>query len=490
MVYLYADIAERYDGEIDKVIEMKGHVRPEHLKDGYDRKSLTIGSIDIGAGTTDIMICSYQYFGKGQSRLVTSPLFWDSFYLAGDDILKAIIQNQIIEGTMHNDANLGCIYSALEHRMLSLSDEEMKNLPIVQNNLDNPVYYKDKVDGILRAVSLEERNRLIKEMSSDMLHDYFGVDSSMMGHKSRKCRNDFNTQISVFIAQMFLRLLADKYPAKLYRYDEIFKKEKPSPYLLEHFANHFGFRFEELNWRFEPLEVAEQVRTALEPLMKQLSVVLKAYDCDIVVLSGRPCSLDSITELFIKYYPISPDRLVRLGKYRVGNWYPLADGRGYFVDQKSVVAVGAMVGYMANNVGFEGMELDFKKVVKNMKSTAKYIGPYKSRSQKVEEIYLSPDKNTYSIKGERFPVFLGCKQFNVPNYSARPLYALYNCSSSKGLTVMLQRNYVQNREELEVVDVIDSEGNTLSPSDVELVQQSLVDDGKYWLDKGEFELSV
>ena len=36
----------------------------------------------------------------------------------------------------------------------------------------------------------------------------------------------------------------------------------------------------------------------------------------------------------------------------------------------------------------------------------------------------------------------------------------------------------------------DEQGNTLPKSTIDLVLQSITDDGKYWLDKGEFELSV
>ena len=75
LVYLYAEIAQRYSGEIHKFFELKGHVRPEEKEEGYEGNSLTIGSIDIGAGTTDIMICSYQCKGQGRSML-TPPFFF------------------------------------------------------------------------------------------------------------------------------------------------------------------------------------------------------------------------------------------------------------------------------------------------------------------------------------------------------------------------------------------------------------------------------
>lgn len=486
LVYLYAEIAQRYSGEIHKFFELKGHERPEEKEEGYEGKSLTIGSIDIGAGTTDVMICSYQCKGQGRSLLTPIPLYWDSFYLAGDEILRNIIQNLIIEGKETNTPDQGNIFSALYTRLKDMSNEELQKLPCLK---DNNVY-QAKVYDIVNEINDERRSALVKAFASNLLRDFFGYDSAMMGHRDRRCRVDFNTQISQPISQLFLELLRLKRPSRLYTYKEIFTSLEPADYLLEYFEHHFGFSFKELSWRFDPKEVAQIVKNTLEPLMRQLSVVLYAYHCDVLILAGRPSSLDPITELFIKYIPISPDRLIRLNEYRVGTWYPFADGQGYFYDQKSVVAVGGMVGHLASSLGFNGLSIDFSRMIKTMKSTACYIGDYNSRRQQVPTSYLTPGQSSATVQFVVFPSFIGCKQLNSPLYQARPLYAIYNNTSHHALRVTLTRNYHESREDLEVEEVMDEQGNTLPKSSIDLVLQSITDDGKYWLDKGEFELSV
>ncbi|MBR1652548.1 MAG: virulence factor SrfB [Alloprevotella sp.] len=488
LVYLYAEIAQRYSGEIHRFFDLKGHVRPEEAEDGYEGKSLTIGSIDIGAGTTDLMICSYQCHGEGQSRLSPRPLFWDSFYLAGDDILHSLVQNQVIEGPEHGIAEQGNIGGALTARLLQMTDSEMLALPCLEGNR----VYQEKVRDIQSLTDKEQRDRAVKAFASNLLHDFFGHDSAMMSYKDRRCRVDFNTQISVPIAQFYLEQLRLKRPSRLYRYDEIFADNKPARYLLDYFAQHFGFRFEELAWRFDPDTVSGIVKSVMEPLMKQLSVILYAHHCDILVLAGRPSSLDAITELFIKYIPISPDRLIRLNEYRVGSWYPFADGQGYFYDQKSVVAVGGMVGFLAGSAkgNFNGLVIDFGRMAKSMKSTACYIGQYNSKRLQVLTSLLTPENGSATLDVHVFPFFLGCKQLDSPLYQARPLYALYNHSSRSPLRVTFSRNYFEDRELVTIEEATDQEGNALPPGKVELRQQSLVDDGSYWLDKGEFILSV
>ena len=487
LVYLYAEIAQRYSGEIHKFFELKGHVRPEEKEEGYEGKSLTIGSIDIGAGTTDVMVCSYQYNGEGRSKLVPIPLYWDSFYLAGDEILHNLIQNLVIEGKETDNPNTGNIFSALYARLKNMSDDELQLLPCLE---DNQVYRGKMYDIISEKENPERRTALLKAFASNLLRDFFGFDSSMMTHRDRRCRVDFNTQISVPIAQTFMEHLRLKRPLRTFTFDDMFGNLKPADYLLEYFEHHFGFSFTELNWRFDPQEVATIVKNTMEPLMKQLSVVLYAHHCDVLILAGRPSSLDAITELFIKYIPISPDRLIRLNDYRIGTWFPFADGQGYFYDQKSVVAVGGMVGHMASGQGFNGMCIDFSKMIKKMKSTACYLGNYNSRRQQVPTSVLTPVNGSATIDIAVFPAFIGCKQFNSPLYQARPLYAIYNYSSRPSLRITLSRNYYESREDLVIEEAIDEQGNTLPKREVELVLQSIVDDGKYWLDKGEFELSV
>ena len=486
LVYLYAEIAQRYSGEIHKFFELKGHVRPEEKEEGYEGNSLTIGSIDIGAGTTDIMICSYQCKGQGRSMLTPIPLYWDSFYLAGDEILRNIIQNLVIEGRESGQRDQGNIFSALHARLRDMTDEELQQLPCLKGN---PVY-QGKMYDIINEINDERKAGLLKAFAQNLLRDFFGYDSAMMGHHDRRCRVDFNTQVSQPIAQMFLELLRLKRPTRVYSYKEIFTTLEPADYLMEYFERHFGFSFKELSWRFDPQEVAAIVKNTLEPLMRQLSVVLYAHHCDVLILAGRPSSLDPITELFIKYIPITPDRLIRLNEYRVGTWYPFSDGQGYFYDQKSVVAVGGMVGHLAASQGFNGLSIDFSRMISKMKSTAIYLGDYNSRRQQVPTSYLTPTKSTATVQFVVFPSFIGCKQLDTPLYQARPLYAIYNRAGNHALRITFSRNYYESREDLQIEEVMDEQGNTLPKSTIDLVLQSITDDGKYWLDKGEFELSV
>lgn len=491
-VYLYSEIIQKYNGDIGKFIESKGHVRPESVEKGYDKKSLTLASIDIGAGTTDIMICSYQYSGEGSCRLKPVPLFWDSFYLAGDDIVKNIIKKIVINSNDNQGEMVGSISNVLRKRLQKMNNEDIGKLPIVEKTAAFELLY----DNIIRSVGKEERELHINTLASNMIENYFGVDAAGMNYIDKICRLDFNTQISVPIAQFFMEQLRLKRPSKTFSYDEIFSDNKPTDYLLEHFEKHFGFSIKDVEWRFDPDEIALIVSKTLETLMRHLSIILNAYHIDALILAGRPASLDAVTDLFIKYYPVSPDRLVRLSQYHVGKWYPLATDKGYFVDQKSVVAVGAMVAHLASTDGFPGLSVDLESLAKEMHSTSNYMGIYNPDTFQIKNVFLSPSVNHVQVTIDNFPAFIGCKQLNVPEYHSRPTFAIYNKSKINPLKITLSRDYGENRELLKVEDVTDSKNNTLPNSSIELVSQSIaeIDTGTshsekttFWLDNGAFK---
>ena len=65
----------------------------EKIEDGDSQPSITVGSIDIGAGTSDLMISKYTYIKGDVTTITPDPKFYDSYYFAGDDMLYALIKN-------------------------------------------------------------------------------------------------------------------------------------------------------------------------------------------------------------------------------------------------------------------------------------------------------------------------------------------------------------------------------------------------------------
>lgn len=500
LVYLYAEVAQRYLNHSEDFFNLYGHVRKEFLEDGYDKNSLTIGSVDIGAGTTDLMICAYKYDQKGVSKLTPQPLFWDSFYYAGDDILEELVRSIIIEGQSKEIKALyeGPIFNAVCSTYMALSDADF----LEALNLKGKVSFTN----VTEAEKQELKYLYASRETSERIHNFFGKDKALMDYKDRLIRQDFNVQISVPMGLKLLDMLRLGRKSTLLKYEDFFDELQPADFILQHFTKHFSlesngkvyvdFDFKKIVWNFDVERISQIVVSKIEPLMKQLAIVLNTYNCDIVLLAGKPMSLKPITDLFLKYYPTSPNRLIRLNDYRVGEWYPFADGLGYFKDQKSLVAVGAMIGYMSSNGGIYGFHMDMGHLKKDMVSTANYMGLYNVVNQKVAEAILSPDQNSATFEVHGFPLFIGCKQLVSQFYQARPIFSLDLADDvelstiSLPLRVSVVRNYSQDKEVLKIVSAIDATGKPVSMQKLRFGVQSLASDGAYWLDKGEFVLSI
>lgn len=500
LVYLYAEVAQRYLNHCGDFFNLYGHVRKEFIVDGYTRNSLTIGSIDIGAGTTDLMICAYQYDEKGVCKLTPKPLFWDSFYYAGDDILEELIRAMIIEGSNTSIGQLyeGPIFNAVCSNYMALPDEDF----IEALNLKGKISLTNLSD----TEKYELKYAYASRETSERIHNFFGRDKALMDHKDRIMRQDFNVQVSIPMGLKMLDLLRIGRKSMALKYEDFFSELQPASFILEHFNKHFSiinngkkyvdFDFRKITWYFDETELAKIIIAKIEPLMKQLAIVLNTYNCDIVLLAGKPTSLNAITDLFLKYYPTSPNRLIRLNDYRVGEWYPFADGLGYFKDQKSLVAIGAMIGYLSSNGGINGFHMDMSHLKKDMVSTANYMGLYNAVNQKIAETILSPDQNTATFEVHGFPLFIGCKQLVSKFYQARPLFSINLADGvdlhdvSLPLKVSVVRNYSQDKESLKIVSAVDSMGRPFPINKLHFGVQSLASEGAYWLDKGEFVLSI
>jgi hypothetical protein len=474
-VFLYAEIKERYKNNIKDYFEFYGKLRND-LED-YNKKSLTVGSVDIGAGTTDVMIASYKYEDSaGQCTLTPIPLFWESFYKAGDDLLKSLVQTLVIEGK----------YSPIEKKIRSTGK--------------NPV---------------------------ELLQPFLGTDVGVSS-RNRQLRSDFNLQVSVPLVSYFLELLKENNDeSKILSFNDIFGNNPPTQILLNHFKNHFGFEFESLQWQYERKTISAIVEKTFDTLIGKISSLFLHYSCDIVLLSGRPTSLKPLTDLFLKHYAISPNRLKSMNEYRVGRWYPedkrypFIDGNGKFINPKSIITTGAMIGQIAENGGFNGFSLNLSELKRLLLPTTNYFGKLNENLEFTNTI-ISKETNRAVIDITSLPFRIGVRQLNVSAYPSRPFYLLdFNdykiedrvrgrldekvdintvqqeinrekdkIRSAMPIKITIERDINEDIEVLKLEEIIDKDGNSMNKNFIILQVQSMSEIENFWLDSGLFTLSI
>ncbi len=471
-VFLYAEIAKRYLNNSKEYFELYGKVRKD--LEGYNQKSLTIGSIDIGAGTTDLMICAYECSNTGQTTLKPIPLFWESFYYAGDDLLKEFVHQFVIEGPN----------GAVKNKLIEIGKGDL---------------------------------------ASALLFDFFGTNHPSMTYRDRQYRNDFNLQVSLTIALKYLELAQKNIEFKKMSFEEIFNDGNcPNENVLNHFEKHFGFSFKNIIWEYSAKNANLIIVKTFEPLLQKIAGIMYAYGCDFVLLAGRPTCLKQVEDLFLKFYPVTPNRLITLNNYRVGRWYPFQDGNGYFENQKSIVAIGAMIGNIASTQGgLSGFSLDLSILKDKLQPTTEYFGLMNEQTKRVENAILSPIVNNASVQVSALPIKLGCRQLNTESYPTRVFYVLdFNYENIERkikqkdisdvklikeqmesektkirllmpLTISIVReDYLFDKETLSLEEVKDKNQDDLELSLFSLQIQSLSEAENYWLDSGEFILDI
>lgn len=466
LVYMYGEAGYKYKGCCNEFFRLYGKVC-----EGDEQPSITVGSLDIGAGTTDLMISKYTYTKGDVTTITPDPKFYDSYYFAGDDILYALIKNVMIldEG------------SAFRKELKGLSSPE----------------YRQK------------------------MKNFFGKDYNGQTVDDRTLRKNFNMQYSVPLMCYFLELLKRDSKDCTVKYTDVFADCPPNESVVEAFRQQVGIDVRRLAWNFNSKAVASVVRKEFEPLLKKVAAIMFGQACDVVLLSGRPASLPVIREIFLGSYIISPNRLIVLNDYYVGDWYPFGENTGNIKNAKTIVAMGGVIGHYASELSnLNKFIINLDKLKENLKSTVNYIEA--SREGQPIEYFITPEKPRGEITISSLPETLTTRQEGIDTYPCRALYSIdfnrhkiadkirkkillsgedYPTDSKvmalvKETTDALKKRMpfrmtierdAEDKEQLSIVAITDKAGNDVLDSNLELHIQSLGVDEQYWLDSGAFD---
>jgi len=458
LAYMYGMMTKKYSNNPSKLFKIFGK------RNKNNQEELVIASVDIGGGTTDLMIASYSYTNENSVIEITPvPLFWETFNLAGDDLLKELIQQIIIEGG------------------------------------------KDKGSGIIES---HLKNQINDERYRGKLNSFFGEDSNNIGHKGKVMRTNFLNQISIPIMSIYLKNANQE--NETLTYSEIFKDNEPCKDLLDYFESHFGFNFKDLVWDINSEIIYNISISVFDKLINQMSNVIKSYSVDVLVLSGRTFQLNSLQKLFETYQPVLPNRMINMNNYWIGKWFPFSDEKGFVKDQKSVLSVGSLIALLSAKYNKMGnFRINTKHLQKDLISNADYIG--KIENNIIEYTSPSAKDEDFNMVVTELPFRVGFKKLFAKNYPARNLYTLdfnkeamfeklgeqkkvddsiFKIRESMPLKIEINRDLENCKEKLTLVEVTDNEETSLNKNFFKLQLNTLKDIKGYWLDEGEFILKV
>jgi hypothetical protein len=247
--------------------------------------------------------------------------------------------------------------------------------------------------------------------------------------------------------------------------------------------------------------IANTISEVLNLAISAMCEAIGAFDCDLLLLSGRPSRLPVVLELIRATLPLTPDRIIPLHRYRVGDWYPFRDSAHRIKDPKTTAAVGAMIGAIARG---RLPQFGFRSDLLKPKSTARIIGKSdtEGRIRKSDEYYtdVNLDDEEFEFGGSGIPftntMIIGFRQLPIERWPATQLYTLdfadddaaSRLRSLTPLTVHLKRarrgKNGATSESLDIDRVTDSEGSDVPARRLSIRLQTLRNEDGYWIDTG------
>ena len=380
IVWLHNEITERLQGDARALMEMVGRVRPAT----GGAPCLRLASIDIGGGTTDLMVTTYTLSGEA---LVPRQEFRESFKIAGDDVLERIITRVVLPAF---STALGAAGIAEPHALLTRTlgqdqggqDEQKRHL----RRLFVSMVLEPVGIAVLQAYEQVE-NRTAGEVLRASVGNLMGTDAKAAARALSYLDDAAADAGAAGFDTAAVEIVAD-------------------------------------TRRIEPV-----VSGVLGPVLADLCEVVWSYDCDALLLSGRPSRMRVVTDMVLAKAPVPPHRVIGMHRYRVGERYPFRDAANRIKDPKTTAAVGAALSVQA-----EGRLRNFTLRTRSltMRSTARIIGKMFNDGQISNDNVLLADLDLDAPPTEDSGFTLdfqsitqiGFRQLPIERWTATPLYVM------------------------------------------------------------------
>jgi hypothetical protein len=449
MPYVFGEI-ERFSGDGRNWLSLVGRGQGQEA-------TARILNIDIGGGTTDIAIVKYENKSPGPgANLLTELLFRESSTMAGDLLVKRVIESVL--------------------------------LPQIASIFDSNKDQREKFKAFMASTKTKNQNnwvRITRQVFIPIVRWWLSCLTKRQ-YRSESPANMLNQGIPIRPEILGI-------PNTL-GYEESFNK-------LCHGA---GFPETLLAWE-QPLHYDEDrlkqtIRETFTPVFKSVTKLVEAFDCDLVLVSGKPSELGELQDLLRKYIPLAPQRIIFSRGAFVGYWYPLSND-GVIHDAKSVTVAGAALYQAIKNGMCEGWSIE-RKVSPHF-FRRNYWGVMPSGAAlNFGRLLLDVSEDQKSVQlmiRDR----IGRTSMRPPS-RPEPMYRLLWRNRKKlskiqavaqpTLTVTLQRSRVRgdhpypDTEILQLAEVRgEYEGKPVGLGDVEL-QLCAMDADEYWIDAARFNI--
>ncbi len=500
LVWLFDEITQKFGGRISALFDLKGR-RRSHPDGGRAVPSIRVGCIDVGGGTTDMMVTTF--YSEEDREIRPRQNMREGFRTAGDDIVEEVVARIVLPSIRTSIEAAGASYA--EDLLRELFGGDVGDLEEQTRQRRRQFALQVLLPAALAVLSASESLRPGERRAlplTDILGTHHMPDlESEDGADGSAARDPYAWQAPEEEA-------APPKPELLIEPDLLAYLETPA---RDRGAR--GWSLADLVVEADQNLVEDVIRDVMSPSLDAMMELIDSLDVDVLLLSGRPTRLAPLRDLVREAMALRPDRIVPMHQYKIGAWYPYRDRVSSRIgDPKSTAAVGAMLCLLASG-RIVNFTLDAEAIA--MADCALYVGEMERHGRiDAQRVLFSPPSPGQPDQGQeaevllRSPIHIGFRQLPIARWPASPLYRLDFANENAQrlrtpLNVMLSRRESEGDAEDEaarlraealkeaflVEEVTDADGDRVSKNDVKLTLHTLgVDEQAYWLDSGVFRL--
>jgi len=433
MVYVYQEIVHSFSGSMEELVKIYGG------EDG----SLRIASVDIGGGTSDVMIAEYRDLMPGTgTALHVKKLFQDGISIAGDDVCRAIVEDIVL-------------------------DQMLAQLPSSKARIEL---------GQLLAEGDAGHGAAWRTLKAKLV-PYFWLPTARCWWA---------------IAEGFE--IPEHNPEKLYTVADIWRVfDQPVPssavlgevdkFLAQAVPGWPGLM--NLSFRFDKEEVERSIERVLREPLRKYADIIAQFDVDLLVLAGRTSKLHPVRRLFVGEMPVSPPRIKTMAEYRVGDWYPSKwRESGRIKDPKSTVSAGASILHLAQRNKLPGLLLEGLEELEQRPIYGLYQ-PHEPHIARVNELFREGDKSPAFLYTRG--MMIGFRNVDSQEMDGSPLFEVLPANQNVEDALLSDRvklKFAIADEQIVIAEVESQRGeHSFGPEDFRLRLKTVTVD-RYWLDTG------
>lgn len=396
MVYLYNEVNETFNGNFEDFCS--------NCSRNSNPLKVTLATIDIGGGTSDIVINSYEQ-EPSTKEIWPKQLFRESFKIAGDDILLKVVQEYVLSSILK--------YAKQESKVEDCEDELANRLRIYfgPDNMELP-------DIQSKTNRKQATLQLFVPVAIKILSSYEKYNT--------KAFEDINDLTFGQIIASFGNLY--KVSAGVQEYiNSAFRDVIQNPN-FDVLKTPLKIRFEKLHRDFSTVSTFD----ICEKVFTFMAEVIEKFDCDEVIITGRPSRYPGILDCFKNLLKMSKARIMTLGSCFMHGWNPFVNAHGNISDPKYTAALGANILSACHDRKIETFLVKTGGI--KIRSCIRYLGQLDKDkvTLKNNNVYLKDvdlDSDNYQPKeDETFilsgPKTLGYRSMKIERWPAAPLYVI------------------------------------------------------------------